>query len=189
METLRRGMSVFTAFSFVVYFVMGQVTIATQVSAKEKPKDYIICTVNEEQVKQIEKTHTSSGEINGNGEGLLQENEMTSVQMTEKEAEKLAGESGVRFVEEDVIVEASTKTSRYGKEKKEKKIKENKSEKEWNIRMIRSDKVKKKNKESQKVKIAVLDSGVDFGNDIDVEKTITLVPGEDEMSFLFMDCI
>lgn len=187
METLRRGMSVFTAFSFVVYFVMGQVTIATQVSAKEKPKDYIICTVNEEQVKEIEKTHTSSGEINGNGEGLLQENEMTSVQMTEKEAEKLAGESGVRFVEEDVIVEASTKTSRYGKEKKEKKIKENKSEKEWNIRMIRSDKVKKKNKESQKVKIAVLDSGVDFGNDIDVEKTITLVPGEDEMSPLFMD--
>ena len=34
---------------------------------------------------------------------------------------------------------------------------------------------------------AAIDSGVDWGNDIDLEETVTLVPGEEEMNPLFMD--
>lgn len=46
----------------------------------------------------------------------------------------------------------------------------------------KSDKHNKK-----KVKIAVLDSGVDYGNDIDLQETTTLVPGEEGINPLFMD--
>lgn len=42
-------------------------------------------------------------------------------------------------------------------------------------------------KEKSNIKIAILDSGVDYANDIKLEETISLVPGEEEMSPLFMD--
>ena len=192
METLRKICSVVTAFSFTVYFAGANVA-PMMVKAEEKTKDYIICAQSEQQVENIEKEFESSGEINENGEELLQENRMTSVQMTESEAKKMEEEMGVHFVEEDIVVEASTHVQKKFHEKKVKKIKENKSEHEWNIRMIRSDKAKKldnnkkKKDNKEKVKIAILDSGVDWGNDIDVAQTITLVPGEEEMSPLFMD--
>ena len=192
MKTLRKICSIFAVLSFTVYFVSADVA-PMPIKAEKKTKDYIICTQSEQQVKSLEKEYQSSGEINENGEELLQENHMTSVQMTEREAKELKEEAGVCFVEEDIVVKASAHVSKKIHEKKVKKIKENKSENEWNIRMIRSDKVKKsdskrkKKDKTEKVKIAVLDSGVDWGNDIDVAETITLVPGEEEMSPLFMD--
>lgn len=192
MGLIRRAGSVFTALSFIVYFVMGQTASMVWVQAKEEQKDYIVCTQSEKQVKSLEKEHELSGEINGNGEKLLQENHMTSVQLTESQAEKISEDNGVTFVEEDILVKASAHQGISSK--KIKRIKENKSEHEWNARMIRSDKAKEwkkksgeKKKSKEKVKIAILDSGVDYGNDIDVAQTITLVPGEEEMSPLFMD--
>ncbi len=69
-------------------------------------------------------------------------------------------------------------------------VKENKSKIEWNIRMIHADKqvTKKKTKKKNRVRIAVLDSGVNYGNDIDIDpsKTISLVPGESEITPLFI---
>lgn len=188
MGLIRRVVSVFTALSFIVYFVMGQTASTVWVQAEEEPKDYIVCTRSGKQVKAIEKEHELSGEINGNGEKLLQENHMTSVQLTESEAEEISEDKGVMSVEEDIVVKASAHQGISSK--KIKRIKENKSEHEWNARMIRSDKAKewkKRKKGKEKVKIAILDSGVDYGNDIDVAQTITLVPGEEEMSPLFMD--
>ena len=192
MELLKRAVSVFTAFTFMVYFAMGQTAPMICVQAKEEQKDYIVCTQSEPQVKSIENGHELSGEINGNGEDLLQENHMTSVQMTEREAEKISEDNDVTFVEEDILVKASAGQNTFSK--KVKKIKKNESGHEWNARMIRSDRAKEFNKKSgkkekgrEKVKIAILDSGVDYGNDIDVAQTITLVPGEEEMSPLFMD--
>lgn len=53
------------------------------------------------------------------------------------------------------------------------------------MQMIRHTKRIKKT--HNKIKIAVLDSGVDYGNDIDLAESISLVPGEEEMSPLFID--
>ena len=70
--------------------------------------------------------------------------------------------------------------------KKVKQYKKNKSDMEWNIRMIHGQQ-KRDVQNKKKVKIAVLDSGVDYGNDIDLQDTITLIPGEEDMNPLFMD--
>ena len=53
------------------------------------------------------------------------------------------------------------------------------------MQMIHGEKGKKSVK--KKIKVAVLDSGVDDGNDLDLAYSATLVPGEEEMSPLFMD--
>lgn len=37
------------------------------------------------------------------------------------------------------------------------------------------------------VKIAILDSGIDWGNDINLAYQTSLVPGEEEMTQVFMD--
>ena len=87
--------------------------------------------------------------------------------------------------------------------KKENRIKKNTSKHEWNIQMINADKVKNCNKKSKacdeltnttnnenadnKVKLAILDSGIDAGNDIDLAYQVSLVPGEEEMTQVFMD--
>jgi len=191
MEKLKKVCAIIVALSVSACCIGADTT--PMLAKEEKLRDYIICTQSENQVESIEKEYKESGEINQNAKEFLQGNHMTSVQMTESEAKKIEDEKGVYFVEEDVVMEAST-TGKAGYHKKQvKKIKENKSESEWNIRMIRSDKVKKLDKKTKKkdnnkrVKIAVLDSGVDWGNDIDVVQTITLVPGEEEMSPLFMD--
>jgi len=55
----------------------------------------------------------------------------------------------------------------------------------WNFDMINADSKKKKNR--NKVKIAILDSGVDECNDVKLEKTINLIPGEESVSTLFWD--
>lgn len=105
-------------------------------------------------------------------------------------------------MEEDALVEASSETKTHrdkGKEKKEqhvkkeKRNKKNHSSEEWNVRMIKADKVKKSGKKEdkkdgkEKIKVAVLDSGVDCGNDISLAYSISLVPGEEEMTPVFMD--
>lgn len=97
---------------------------------------------------------------------------MIPLVLTEEEAE----DPGVAFVEEDVCVRASTGETKRGTDstkwhKKEvRKIKKNRTAEEWNIRMIHGDQrkqeTKKKRKEKRKIRIAVLDSGVDHANDI-----------------------
>ena len=57
MGLIRRVVSVFTALSFIVYFVMGQTASTVWVQAEEEPKDYIVCTQRGKQVKAIEKEH------------------------------------------------------------------------------------------------------------------------------------
>lgn len=92
--------------------------------------------------------------------------------------------SNIQYIEEDMIVKASNSENSFHK-KREKKIHKNNSKIEWNMQMIRHTKRIKKT--HNKIKIAVLDSGVDYGNDIDLAESISLVPGEEEMSPLFID--
>lgn len=151
-------------------------------------KDYIIGTKNVKPLADFEKRYGDSGEINGYDQGKMKENEMLAVRMTDEEAEELKEDSDVLFVEENQYVEGSTSQGNACHEKKVKRHKKNESATEWNVRMIKANGKKSKGKKKkEKVKVAVLDSGVDYGNDIELAATITLIPGEEEMSPLFMD--
>lgn len=193
----QRIVTCLTTLGFGLYYITlgGAVTVSSEQKVPEK--SYIVGMESAEKLEGLEKElaeQSETGEINDNGEGNLKNNYMIPLALTEEKADELAEDPGVAFVEEDVCVRANNLSVWKDKtehKKKLKVVKRNKSKTEWNIRMIHADKLKKKKKTKKKdrIKIAVLDSGVDYGNDIDIDpsKTISLVPGESEITPLFMD--
>lgn len=162
----------------------------------EKDGDYIVRTKSKDKLSQIKEKYSESTEINDNSAGLLEENKMVSVQLSSSQINKLENDNNIKYLEKDEVIEGSTmKTSvkssytiKNKHSKKETRVKKNKSSDEWNVQMINADEVaKENNKENERIKIAILDSGIDWGNDINLAYQISLVPGEDEMTQVFMD--
>lgn len=151
---------------------------------KEKEQNYIVQAVSGSSLSEIEQKFEGADTVNANGEDLLEENNMVSFRLTASEAKELEKENIVKSVEEDSMVSASSVT-KVPHQKKVKVYKQNKKDSEWNMQMIHADKKKKKCK--NKVKVAVLDSGVDYGNDIELAYSVSLVPKEEGMNPLFMD--
>ncbi len=193
----KRIVTFLTVLGFGLYYSAPGGTVIAKAGQNIPEKQYIVGMESEDQMEKLEEEKAEcigSEEINANGEDNLKENKMIPLALTEEEAEELTEVPGVEFVEEDVCVRASNVSLWKEKtvhKKKIKIVKENKSKIEWNIRMIHADKqvTKKKTKKKNRVRIVVLDSGVDYGNDIDIDpsKTISLVPGESEITPLFMD--
>ena len=190
-----------TVLGFALYYTAPGNVMTVRAEQKAPEKQYIVGMESADQREELEKEReeqTGTEEINANGEDNLKENNMVPLALTEEEAGELAEDPGVAFVEEDVCVSANMGKAEGGTDdtgwhKKEvKRIKKNRAAEEWNIRMIHGDqteqrKEKGKSKGKRKIRIAVLDSGVDHANDIHLAETVSLVPGEEEMSPLFMD--
>ena len=93
------------------------------------------------------------------------------------------------LVEEDGIVTASKKESK----EKTKATKNEKSkddiDKEWNIKAVKGDDEEKESiiSSGDKIKVAIIDSGLDMTENIDVAGRINLIPGEEEVLPLFED--
>lgn len=148
---------------------------------KEVTKTYIISS---NEIEEIVDKYEAVDTVNDNGQELVEENDLAAVRLTETELQNINKDKSVNYVEEDAVVSASTDYKK--PHKKQVKVNpRNNKETEWNMQMIHADKKVKKSK--NRIKVAVLDSGVDFGNDIDLAGTITLVPGEEDMNPLFMD--
>ena len=166
----------------------------TGASAKKPLADqeYIVRTKSEAPLDKIRKNYSESNNINDNKRDFLEENNMISLELSQTEVQELSVDDNIEFIEEDAIVEGSTQNNKIilnekkPHKKHEKVNKKNRSDHEWNVQMINADKIKK-NKLKKKIKIALLDSGVDAGNDISLAYSISLVPGEEEMTKMFMD--
>lgn len=158
-------------------------------------KDYLVMAKSEIQVNELEDKFDCAEVVSKNAQNYLQENYMTSLTLSQKEKQELLNKANVQFVEEDVEVTASAgNVNRMADRHKMKVIKtvQKESDEEWNIRMIHADKARKiikknRSKEKDNVKIAILDSGVDYNTDMNIAETISLVPGKEEINPLFMD--
>lgn len=200
-EIMRRSCAVTAMAALVMHHVGPMLNIRAAEPANESgvtgqrtqqkgKKDYIVKFKTKTAMKQSTKTYEESAEINQNGEDKLEENKLVSLELSGKEAEQLETNQNVEFVEEDKKVSACGEKYFAGKDKKkhkkvEKRHKKNESKVEWNVQMIHAE--NKAKKSNNKVKIAILDSGVDWGNDIDLAYQTSLVPGEEEMTQMFMD--
>ena len=200
-EIMRRSCAVTAMSALVMHHVGPMLNIRAAEPANESgvtgqrtqqkgKKDYIVKFKTKAEMKQSTKTYEESTEINQNGEDKLEENKLVSLELSGKEAEQLETNQNVEFVEEDKEVSACGEKYFAGKDKKkhkkvEKRHKKNESKVEWNVQMIHAE--NKAKKSNNKVKIAILDSGVDWGNDIDLAYQTSLVPGEEEMTQMFMD--
>ncbi len=169
-------------------------------SKKTNKSNYIVVTKSQNALQKIEGNYESrkTSEL----QRLLPKENITSVKVTKKTAEKIEDRKDVVLVEKDVVVKACSQRSRNFNRKRVKYYDAAKPEKDmqWNFQSIKLDRTKKpvlsRNKKvigakgadiSKKVKVAILDSGIDYYNDIEIKESINLIPGEEEMSPLFID--
>ena len=95
----------------------------------------------------------------------------------------------ILVVEEDGYVVGS-KNDKVKKEKNKKKVKvksSKDSEYEWNIQAVQADGVSETS--TQKVKVAILDSGIDYTGDIDVKMRKNFIPGQDTVYAIYEDSV
>ena len=138
------------------------------VFAGEK-ETYVILTETAKEGKEIISDHDGKA---------LYSNEAVSCELTERQADKLEDQPGVLAVSEDIILTGT------GKKSKNKKFIKNDAPEQWNLDAIG---VSESDAKSSNVKIEVLDSGVSYTDDINIQSSVNLVPGEEEVSPMFVD--
>lgn len=116
--------------------------------------------------------------------GLSKEDkeEKKAAKKEEKEEEKAA-----KKAQKEAIKQAKEQY-KYEKKVQKKKVKENSvkdSEVEWNLQMVNTEKTSQET--GRKIKLALIDSGVDYTDDIDVKLRKNFVPGHEEVSILYED--
>ena len=142
-----------------------------------KKYNYIIQTEEkmlENTLDKYEKVETTTDSLKED----IRNPKMTTLSLTGDEVDELKKADKKVIIERDINVHASGE--------KRNKIRKNDINMEWNKELIDLPSSKDYNTKN-KIKIAVLDSGVDYGNDIELVESISLVPGEEEINPLFMD--
>ncbi len=137
--------------------------------------DYIVVTEDAETAKKVEKKYGAAETISEKSQNCMQKENVAVCEMTGTQARQLQEQDDVLRVEKDSVVKANGSI----KNRKVNKSKQSKLKKEWNMAMIRRN-VNEVNSTAEKVKVGVIDSGVDFGNDVELRGFIDLVPGYEE---------
>lgn len=153
-------------------------------AANEEKGNYIIIAKTSNDANKIKTQYGVTQTVCVNGGEELEENNIVSTRITATEAVRLQETKGVKSVEKDAVVSACS-IKKQIHPKKIKLYKKNYKDAEWNLQMIRA--THPHNKTRHKIKVAVLDSGVDCENDIDLSYSVSLVPGEENVNPLFMD--
>ncbi len=164
-----------TTFVLLCYLVTGSthMNMSNPVTtyAKEVTNDYLLMVKGEDNLesslgkREADIKYQEAGEI------------LATAELTKKEASEIREKNNDIIIEKDKIMRASS-TNR---NKILKSV-----DLDWNKKMLN---LYNKSTEDQKkkIKIAIIDSGIDWGNDIYLEESISFVPGEENMSPLFMD--
>ncbi len=175
-KILSTSLSLGLSLALLIGNVSGNVNNVKAKEQGEKKQIYMIQASSEEKLEEILGKYGEVKTVSEEFQNELGHEDIATVSLSKREAEELEESNHIVTIEKDKKVTGS----------KIKKINRKKIDLEWNKKLIKSE----NNKNAiakKKVKIAVIDSGVDWGNDIELEETITLVPGEEEMSPLFMD--
>lgn len=151
----------------------------SKIKASVKKQNYIIQTSSGRELNHTLRVYDEIESVTEAAKDELVDENMAIVSLDKYEVEELKEDADIVSIEKDKVIKAA-------KEKNVKKINGKDIDLEWNKKLIKCKSIKDGDVK-KRVKIAVIDSGVDWGNDIDLEETITLVPCEEEMNPLFMD--
>ncbi len=153
-------------------------------------KGYIIVAKNEKAYNRalnaIDEESIESGE-------KFIDNNIIVAELSEQEAEELNQDSNT-IIEKNLVLEASkvksgskSKKELYKQLKKDRKRAKEKREAEWNLQAINVDEVDTKTDIKDKVKIAVLDSGIDFISGMNLVKSVNFVDTEEYVAPYYQD--
>ena len=160
----------------------AQETFTVRAAAhKETAKDYIVNVADQHKLDKLAKEYDTVDHNESTAE-LLESSGCVSLALTDSQAQQLEQESGVVSVERDEIVsgcesDEADQIIQFAKEA-------------WNIDAVNVERGvsdKPKTAENGKKKIAVIDSGVDITEDIDVADRVDLLYAGEESSFLCCD--
>lgn len=168
----------------------GSGAVTSKAKSSGLKKHYIVVAENDRAYNRI---------VDEVGEEVIEENEVLSennimvAELSEEEAFLLNDKKDV-IVEEDFELEAN-QVKEGSEEKKEimdalhemEEAEIENAEPEWNLQAINAGNIADDTLVSQKVKVAVLDSGVDFVAGLDLAETVNLVEEEDYISVWYQD--
>lgn len=149
--------------------------------AAEKETTYIVMADTKESLDEIKETckadfHAAEiSTVSDLGENYSEK--YTVCKLSASEAKELAENEDV-LVEEDKTIKACTGDVC--------ETNTDNPDTEWNMQMVRADESEAV-QGNGKIKVAVLDSGVDDFNDMELSGSINLIPGEEEVLPLFWD--
>lgn len=197
-----KALSLLLVFTQIVTLV---IVPNTQVYAKKKTQEYVVMAKNDTGYNKVEHKY---GNPNESDSKELEDNNILIVELTSNEAKKLEKDNNVLLVEEDILFEGSnieTKTYENNKNKPNIKTSRNKTElkkylknkrqkntasistnEQWNIDVINANNQEYK-LSNEKVKVAVLDSGISASEDINVKCHVNFVEGEEAVDSLYED--
>ena len=191
------------ATAMAVMLATTSVTIpGKNVEAKETTQEYVVMAKNDVGYEKVEDKH---------GEDIveteeLEQNNIVVVEITEREATKLENDGDILVVEKNISFEASGKKNKKSKKntkvnsgsKKEHELKQSlkeereertssiNAEEQWNIDAINANE-KEYEQVNDKIKVAVLDTGVTATEDIDVIGRVNFIDGEENVNPLYED--
>lgn len=122
-------------------------------------KNYIVIVDNQKDIIKLKKEYKCTEQDQLNDVGTI-----ITVKTNESNAEDIEDERYVDLVEEDVSVSAFEKKD---KDSEKEKV-ENKEDKYWNLKMINAYNKYDEFQESDKIKVALIDSGIDVQEDLEL---------------------
>lgn len=134
-------------------------------------KSYIVDIKDEKSAQLLKKTYCARLLTSFSSDGR----DLYTVELTKSKYEGLL-KQGLKTnkLEEDFVVKGCSYKQ------------ESNGRKEWNLEFLNLN--KKKSKMNKKVKVAIVDSGIDETSDIDVKERANFVPGQDAVSPVYEDC-
>lgn len=149
---------------------------------------YIVSAANDDICEEIKQDYFVLEKSESNNKSYIPKDNYAVVALNSEEAHLIQKEYGNEVtIEKNVIVSASKK-----EKKVKKKIKKFNLSKDydWNKKIVKADlddKIVEDVSDNKKVKVAIIDSGINFDERITVTKSINFVPKEEEVSPVFLD--
>lgn len=192
------------AFVLVVIMLIASMRLPVKkVEAEQIVQEYVVLTENEIEYNKIESTYEKAKGVQSE---ILEANNVIVVELTEQEANKLEKDKNIVSVEEDILFEGSdfedetfedvfgtevvfeddVEMKQFLKSLRETQRSSVSLNEQWNIDAINANEQEYKGMK-EKIKVAVLDTGVTVTEDIDVAGRVNFIPGEEDVNPLYED--
>lgn len=192
MDKSKKIIALVTVFSLVITMIVP----CNGALAEQITQEYVVMAMNDKAYNEVEDKYGE--EVEETEE--LEDNNVIVVELTEREANRLEKDKNILLVEEDISFEGSDiddelenidvndswELKKHLKELREKDAVAISAEDQWNIDVINANSGEYE-QGGEKIKVAVLDTGVTATEDIDLAGQVNFIEGEEDVNPLYVD--
>ena len=172
---LRRITAVVFSFALLGGGLPVQAPAVAQEKQGQQTKTYIITAEDKKDFRELTGEYEPA--TDEQSEEVLEDTGTFTAELTGQEVRELRQDDRVDLIEEDFCVQGS------GKKAQQKKA----GQKEWNMDIVNLADGSGK-KPEKKVRVALIDSGIDDSDDIEVKERKNFVPDQEGISPVYEDC-